>query len=121
MCVACCCGVRRVHCSGVTLGESDTTTKLLPLHAEPSPASDGGAGLVEHRGGMDCRPIDPGDGSDVAAYMNKISHELSGEHTKTARRVENMTPEQLFGEFADTGNVAYLELWSEYEAATRGP
>lgn len=46
--------------------------------------------------------------------------ELTGEHAKTARRVENMTPEERFAEFADTGNVAYLELWEEYEQATHG-
>lgn len=79
-----------------------------------------GLTAIEHRGGMDCRPVDLGDGDDVARYLNKVSYELTGEHTKTARRVENMTPEQLFAEFADTGDVAYLELWREYEQATHG-
>ena len=79
-----------------------------------------GLTAIEHRGGMDCRPIDLGDGDDVARYLNKVGHELAGEHGKVARRVENMTPEQLFAEFADTGNVAYLELWQEYEQATHG-
>ena len=79
-----------------------------------------GLTAIEHRGGMDCRPIDFGDGEDVGRYLNKIGFELAGEHGKTARRVENMTPEQLFAEFADTGNVAYLELWEEYEQATHG-
>ena len=79
-----------------------------------------GLAAIEHRGGMDCRPIDLGNGDDVARCLNKIGHELTGEHTKVARRLENMTPEQPFPEFADTGNVAYLELWQEYEAVTHG-
>ena len=79
-----------------------------------------GLTAIEHGGGMDCRPIDLGNGNDVAAYLNKVGFELAGEHLKTARRVENITPEQLFAEFADTGNVAYLELWEEYEQATHG-
>jgi len=50
--------------------------------------------------------MDLGNGEDVSRYLNKVGFELTGEHAKTARRVENMTPEQLFAEFADTGNVA---------------
>jgi hypothetical protein len=79
-----------------------------------------GLTAIEHRGGMDCRPIDLGNGTDVAAYLNKVGFELVGEHLKTARNVENMTPEQLFTAFGDTGNVVFLQLWQEYEAATHG-
>lgn len=79
-----------------------------------------GLTAIEHRGGMDCRPINLGNGCDIAAYLTKISFELAGEHLKTARKVDNRTPEELFGEFAATGNVAFLELWQEYERATHG-
>jgi len=39
-------------------------------------------------------------------------------HTKTARKLGNLTAFQIFEEFRTTGNVAYLRRWHEYETAS---
>lgn len=77
-----------------------------------------GLEAVEHQGGLDVQVVDLGDDAAVAQYLNKIGHELVGEHTKTARRLEHYTAFGLLEEFRTTGNMAFLDRWHEYERAS---
>lgn len=62
--------------------------------------------------------------ADVNSSSNKqidgLTYELASHSTKRARKVGNKTPTELLQEFAETGNVYYLDLWNEYEIASHG-
>ena len=77
-----------------------------------------GLSAIEHSGGMHVETVDPGDGDAVARYMSKLGLELVSPHTKTARKLGNLTAFQVFDEFRTTGNMAYLDRWHEYEQAS---
>jgi hypothetical protein len=77
-----------------------------------------GLSAVEHHGGLDVQAVDLGDEAAVAQYLNKIGREVTGEHTKVARKLGNYTALELFEEFRTTGNVAFLDRWNEYEQAS---
>ena len=75
--------------------------------------------LRDH-GGLDVRVLQPGDESVISDYLTKG---LAGEATlgplKKARR-ENRTPFQLIQTFQQTGDLDDLDLWHEWEQASRG-
>jgi hypothetical protein len=77
-----------------------------------------GLSAVEDHGGLHVEVVNPGDGDAVARYMSKLGLELVSPHTKTARKLGNLTAFQIFEEFRTTGNVAYLGRWHEYERAS---
>jgi len=64
------------------------------------------------------------DAGDVAGYVTKvdgtcIDQEMTRADLKTARR-KGRTPWQIFRDFLDYGDPADLELWREYEQASKG-
>ena len=50
-----------------------------------------------------------------------MAYEMTGGmYTKAGRAVSSMSPWQLLEEYAATGDMAYLDLWHEYERASKG-
>ena len=49
-----------------------------------------------------------------------VGFELQGSQTKRGRRKGSRTPWQLLEEVMETGDADSLDLWHEYEEATRG-
>ena len=87
----------------------------------------GKAGLrTAPRYGVDLRKVN--DASEVADYLTKNQYETSAggaafEVTGSYAKAEGKggrTPFQLLAEFAATGDLDLLNLWHEYEAASRG-
>lgn len=58
--------------------------------------------------------------ADAGKTVSGITFEMQGGATKAARRSTSYTPMELLGEFADTGNVEFLERFNEYELASHG-
>ncbi|GAA2546409.1 hypothetical protein GCM10010210_17180 [Pseudonocardia hydrocarbonoxydans] len=81
----------------------------------------GFAAPLEDRGGLDVRPVDMGVGSRdaVAEYLSKISAEITGGSAKEGRR-GNRTPFGILRDGLATGLADDLELWAEWEQASRG-
>jgi hypothetical protein len=56
----------------------------------------------------------------LAAYVSKASWELAAGDKKRGRSAASRTPWGVLEDFAATGDMADLELWREFEAASRG-
>lgn len=71
------------------------------------------------------------DAGDVSTYLTKksfvpneknieaVGFEMAGRTVKDARG-ESRTPWDVFADFTDTGDLDDLDLWHEYEGATKG-
>ncbi|WP_344027771.1 protein rep [Pseudonocardia kongjuensis] len=79
------------------------------------------AAPLEHRGGLDVRPVDLGTGSldAMAEYLAKITVEITGSAAKAGRR-GNRTPFAILRDALATGLADDVELWLEWEQVSRG-
>lgn len=57
---------------------------------------------------------------EAGKQLSGITFEMQGGATKAARRSSSYTPMELLGEFAETGNVDFLDRFNEYELASKG-
>jgi hypothetical protein len=89
------------------------------------------AAVVERKGfgrinshGVDVRPVV--DAGDLGGYLTKVEGgwgvglELARSDLKVGRRAGSMNPVGILRAAVETGDVAMIELWREFEAATFG-
>jgi hypothetical protein len=89
------------------------------------------AAVVERKGfgrinshGVDVRPVV--DAGDLGGYLTKVEGgwgvglELARSDLKVSRRAGSMNPVGILRAAVETGDVAMIELWREFEAATFG-
>jgi len=79
------------------------------------------AAPIEDRGGFDVRAVDLGTGSidAVADYLGKITAEITGASGKDGRR-GNRSPFAILRDALATGLADDVELWWQWEAASKG-
>lgn len=90
--------------------------KLVNLHDTHS--IDSLTDYVTKTGATGAALVDANGSSNK--QIDGLTYELASHSTKRARKVGNKTPTELLQEFAETGNVYYLDLWNEYELASHG-
>ena len=73
------------------------------------------------------QPVRVGSSDDLARYLSKatadgagVSWEMTSSQSKGARAVKGRTPWQILDSLMANGEVSDLELWREWETATRG-
>lgn len=79
------------------------------------------AAPIENRGGLDVRPVDLGVGSidALAEYLAKITVEITGSSAKDGRG-GNRSPFAILRDALATGLADDVELWWQWEAASKG-
>lgn len=81
-------------------------------------------------GGLDVRLVDLGADAKIGAYLAKNTYDLADPEVRAAMELArgdlkdakagNRTPFALLRDIVDLGDAADLELWIEYEQASRG-